>query len=187
METGAISPADDSEATQLAPPPDWASIVEAHQHTVLFSVLALGLRWDRAQEITQRAFARLYEQERAGKLDRLSFPGLAIRQARFLALDAMDKDAVEKRAKRELSRLASAVEGPPSAERRLLAKEQLAIAIEALTYCPPSSQRVFRAVYEDPSAPHAVIAERLGLSVQRVRQILCEVRRRVRDALEEAS
>lgn len=184
METGAISPAEDTSVAPLAP--DWDAIVERHQHTVLLSVLALGLRIERAKDVTNQAFARLYEQHRAGKLDRLSFPGLAIRQARFLALDALEKDKVAARAQRALALTVVDEDHAPNPERRLLAKQQLAIAVEALTYCSPASQRVFRAVYEDPGVPHAVVAEQLGLSVQRVRQILCEVRRRVRDALEEA-
>jgi RNA polymerase sigma-70 factor (ECF subfamily) len=32
-----------------------------------------------------------------------------------------------------------------------------------------------------------VVAARVGLSVQRVRQILCEVRRKIREALETSS
>jgi DNA-directed RNA polymerase specialized sigma24 family protein len=39
-------------------------------------------------------------------------------------------------------------------------------------------------VYEDPGVPHAEVAVKVGLSVQRVRQILCEVRKTLREALE---
>jgi len=38
---------------------------------------------------------------------------------------------------------------------------------------------IFQAVYSDPSIPHAETAKRFGLSVQRIRQLLCEIRKRV--------
>ena len=163
---------------------DWSEIVETHQHTVVLSILAIGLPLDRAQDLANRTWARLLEQHADDKLAPLTFPGLAIRQARFLALDELRRDKREEAALETLekSALPGQAEDP---ERRVLDKERLARAIEAITFCSPSSQRVFRAVYEQPGVPHAVIAERMGLSVQRVRQILCEVRRKVRIALAE--
>jgi RNA polymerase sigma-70 factor (ECF subfamily) len=40
-------------------------------------------------------------------------------------------------------------------------------------------------IYENPDLPHAEAAAQVGLSVQRVRQILCEVRKRLRAVLSE--
>ena len=42
---------------------------------------------------------------------------------------------------------------------------------------------VFRSVLESPDAPHRELAEREGLSVQRFRQVLCNVRAKLRAAL----
>jgi len=67
-------------------------------------------------------------------------------------------------------------------ERRALGREQLEIARRELDRCPPRAREVFRAAYSESAPDHAEIACEFGLSVQRVRQILCEVRARLRAA-----
>ena len=59
------------------------------------SLLALGLRPVQAREIANEAWAKLYEKR--AELATLSFPGLAITQARFLAIDALRVAARERR------------------------------------------------------------------------------------------
>lgn len=182
MESGTIT---ELEPKTVVDRDAWAAIVEAHQHTVLLSLLAMGLPIDRARDLTNQTWARLLDQQQKDKLDRLEFPGLAVRQARFLALDLLRREQREADALTLIGEHTSPVSPDASPEQRLAARERLDRAIEAIAFCSPSAQRVFRAVYEEPGVPHAVIAERFDLSVQRVRQILCEVRRKVRIALAE--
>jgi RNA polymerase sigma-70 factor (ECF subfamily) len=59
------------------------------------------------------------------------------------------------------------------------------MVVAELRRCPSRAQQVFREVYGPAEASHADVARRLGLSVQRVRQIVCEVRARLRRALED--
>jgi len=73
----------------------------------------------------------------------------------------------------------------PSAFDRIVARESLARASAELDRCSPKARAVFDAVYEDEGASHAETAERLGLSVQRVRQTICEVRARLRAVLDD--
>jgi RNA polymerase sigma-70 factor (ECF subfamily) len=147
------------------------------------SVVAMGIRLDRAEEVAQRAWARILEKHERGEIDTLILPGIVVAQARFLALDEMRRSSADRNnldaAEVTLRDLA------PSPEQRLLAKEELARAFAAVAACTPAAQRVFRAVYDAPQRPHEEIARELGISVQRVRQTLCEVRRKVRDALAE--
>src|SRR5258708_7367275 len=67
----------------------WDDAIRRHDRSVYLSVLALGLQPDRAREIVQAAWTRLIEQHGRGALAELELPGLAIRQARFLALDEL--------------------------------------------------------------------------------------------------
>jgi RNA polymerase sigma-70 factor (ECF subfamily) len=53
-----------------------------------------------------------------------------------------------------------------------------------LSACSDSAKKVFRLAYGGDGLSHAEVAERVGLSLQRVRQILCEVRAKLRTALE---
>ena len=65
------------------------------------SVVAFGLRVDRAEEIAQRAWARLIEKFGRGELATIELPGLAIAQARYLARDELRRMGNEE--KRQMS------------------------------------------------------------------------------------
>src|SRR4051812_35422239 len=66
----------------------WNELIARHDHRVVVSLVARGLRLPEARELAQQTWARLIAQQCAGRLARLELPGLAIRQAAFLALDA---------------------------------------------------------------------------------------------------
>ena len=82
------------------------------------------------------------------------------------------------------AKLARIADFAPDVESTVAARERLERARVELARCSPAARRVFTAVYEDPDAPHAEAAAKLGMSVQRVRQTLCEVRSRLRRAVE---
>ncbi|MFP2898029.1 RNA polymerase sigma factor [Corallococcus sp. 4LFB] len=127
------------------------------------------------------------QQQQRGLLTELSLPYLALTQAAFLASD----DA--RRTRREsvdgtvedLPERQQPVDPAQSAEKRLLSEEQLARARDALEQVSPGARNVFLLACDGQGLPHAEVASRVGLSVQRVRQILCEVRKKLRTALEE--
>jgi RNA polymerase sigma factor (sigma-70 family) len=159
----------------------WDDAIRLHDRRVYLSVLALGLPPDRAREVTQMTWTRLIEQYAQGKLDQLELPGLAIRQARFLALNE------HQRARTEMRVLAAVPEPPPGdPERALASREELERVLAALETCPPMARRVFRLVYATPGGTAATAAQTVGLSLQRVRQILCETRSHIRKQMEVA-
>jgi RNA polymerase sigma factor (sigma-70 family) len=160
----------------------WDATVREHNHRVVLSLLGLGLSPDRAQELAQNTWFTLFEKHGAGTLDQLRFPGLAITQARFLALDALRKDRTARRRLESIDTKLRDDHATP--EQITLGREQLARAIRELADLHPSAQQVFRLAYGE-NLSHSVIAERLGLSLQRVRQIVCETRRRLRASLEQ--
>jgi RNA polymerase sigma factor (sigma-70 family) len=159
----------------------WNALVARHNQRVVVALLGRGLGIERAKDIAQEAWLRLLEQQRAGKLRELKLPSLAITQATFLALDA---------ARREGRTLALA-EGFDAADPRplppqtLIGEERLARAQRVLARCSPSARKVFSLVYGGGGLSHADVAEQVGLSVQRVRQIVCEVRKELRREFEE--
>ena len=156
----------------------WDALIARHDRKVVVALLARGIRIDRAREAAQEAWARLIARQRKGELARLDLPGLAIVQASFVAIEVARRDA-----RIEPLEGLDAPDGAPSAEQRLLSREELVRARAAIDRCPAASRRVFQLVYEHPELPHAEVAAQVGLSVQRVRQILCEVRSVVRAAL----
>jgi RNA polymerase sigma-70 factor (ECF subfamily) len=166
----------------------WNALVAKHDHRVVVSLLARGVRLDRAKDIAQEAWIRLVEQQRAGRLSHLVLPGLAIAQAAFLSLEAARRD-VRGEALLPLdtdgARLATDLVDPAAdAEARLLTTERIARAEKVLGGFAPNAREVFRLAYGGEGLSHADVAKRVGLSLQRVRQILCEVRKELKDALE---
>jgi hypothetical protein len=99
----------------------WDDAIRCHDRRVYLSVLALGLAPERAREVTQAAWTRLMEQQRRGALAEIELPGLAIRQARFLALNELERSRVERR-------VLAAVPDPPEApdtERLVGGREEI--------------------------------------------------------------
>ena len=165
----------------------WDVLISRYHHRVVVSLLARGVRVDRAHELAQETWARLVQQQQKGLLPELRLPQLALTQAAFLAADEGRRERRESLAGsvEELPEAHHPVDPTVSAERRLLSEEQLSRAQQALQQCSPSAQRVFQLACDGAELPHAEVAARVGLSVQRVRQILCEVRKKLRSALEE--
>jgi RNA polymerase sigma factor (sigma-70 family) len=158
----------------------WEDAIRRYDRRVYLSVLALGLSPDRAREIVQMTWTRLIEQYAEGALQTLELPGLAIRQARFLALN-------EHRRTRAELRVLATVEAPaqPDVDRVLESREQIARVLDALDACSPTAKKIFRLVYATPNGSCAAAAQQVGLSLQRVRQILCETRSHIRRAMQQ--
>jgi DNA-directed RNA polymerase specialized sigma24 family protein len=173
---------DPREPAPCRSPADWSRLIGLHQHRVVLSLLAAGFGFDRARDLANEAWARLMEKDRHGGLATLKLPGLAIVQARFLAWDERRREATQSLAGEGAEHLL--VDRNPDPEQRMLTRQQAGRALAVVAAAPPSAQRLFRLLYADPKVPHAVAAEQLGLSVQRVRQILCELRQQVRAAIE---
>lgn len=157
----------------------WTELIARHNRRVLLSLLAQGVLPAQAKEMAQEAWLRLITQADAKKLPRLELPGLAIRQALFLARSEA----------RKLGQFHEPLEDGPevatdSPERLFFDRERLQKAHERLQDLSPSARAVFERLYGDPQLSHAEVAARVGLSVQRVRQIVCEVRKVLRAELE---
>ena len=161
---------------------DWEGLIARHDQVVVLALLSRGLRIHEAREIAHDAWARLFEQRQAGKLPTLELPGLAIRQALFLAADFL-------RARRRngaLPETLELVDPQPSVEARLELRQMLRRTEVAAAGLAPRAQSVFATVMTNPETPQSELAGRLGISLQRFRQSLCEVRARLKAAIEEA-
>ncbi len=159
----------------------WDDAIRRHDRQVYLSVLALGLPPDRAREVAQATWTRLIEQHAKGALEQLELPGIAIRQARFLALNEHQRNRAELRV---LATVPEPTQADP--DRAIESREQLARVLAALEGCSPTARKIFRLVYAVPGGSAQSAAQAVGLSLQRVRQILCETRTQIRKAMEVA-
>jgi RNA polymerase sigma-70 factor (ECF subfamily) len=125
---------------------------------------------------------RLIHKQRSGRLSSLRLPGLALAQAQWLALEA-----ARTRQRRALlyDEPLRRNEADPAVdpENWTLQRERMRGIQRELARCPARAQQVFYAVYGPEPRGHAEVAREMGLSLQRVRQILCEVRARLRSKL----
>ena len=160
---------------------DWDAAIRTHDHKVVLSLLALGVGPETAREVAQTTWAKLIEKDRRGELAEIALPGLAIRQARFLALDELKRRSTEDKA----LRVVPPPSHPPDPERAIASRQRLEHVVAALSGQPANTRTIFRLVYTPPHLSHAQTAERVGLSIQRVRQILCETRKLLRESLSE--
>ena len=157
----------------------WTELIARHNRRVVLSLLAHGVLPAQAKELAQEAWLRLITQADAKKLPRLELPGLAIRQALFLARSEARKPGQGAESLEDVPEAAI-----DSAETQFFDRERLQKAHERLQDLSPSARAVFERLYGDPQLSHAEVAARVGLSVQRVRQIVCEVCKVLRAELE---
>lgn len=175
-----------AEAPAKASRAEWDRLVAQHDRAVRVALLARGIRADRSRDLAQSAWATLWERFCAGRIERLELPGLAIQQAWFLSL-AESRRASASGAQELSPQLSSTLADPaPGADGRIFARQQLDRVRRELESCPASAREVFFLVHGTSALSHADAAEKTGLSVQRVRQILCELRARLRPVLEES-
>lgn len=162
----------------------WSELIARHNRRVVLALLGAGILPSQARDLAQEAWLRLIRQADARKIDVLTLPGLVIRQAFFIARSEQKRGGAGAAALVAALPAAVTVE---SVEGRYFALEQLKRAQVRLDELPKSARAVFGLLYADPHLSHAEIAARLGLSVQRVRQIICEVRKVLRADLEGAA
>ena len=155
----------------------WQALIARHERRVIVSLLARGLPLDRAREVSQETWTRLMENQRAGRLTHLTLPGLAIVQAGYLASSDW------RRQPRDPGTPPLPLTDTP--EDRVIDRQALSRVARALEQCPARARRVFEAVYQNPELSYEELAVRLGLSAQRVKQTVCEVRKRLRAVLAE--
>jgi RNA polymerase sigma factor (sigma-70 family) len=162
---------------------DWDEKMRHHGRRVIVALLARGVPPERAKELAQEAWLRVIQAYRRGRLPELQLPGVVIAQANFLALD--DRRRSERRYTHDpLDTIAG--EGHDDGrelEGQVAARQQLRIIQSVIDRAHPNARRVFERLYGGGAPSAAEIAEELGLSVQRVRQIACELRQRIRREL----
>lgn len=155
----------------------WKQAVAEHDHPLIIALLAAGLRLDEARDVAQEAWLRVMEAVSTGKLARVELPGLVIRQASFIVAD-------RRRARRLRTPAAvqevEALPASDTAEGHTHARELLEAVDAELATATPRARGVFLAVLHAPDTAHRALAEQEGLSLQRFRQVLCEVRAKLR-------
>src|SRR5262249_60251758 len=63
----------------------WDEIARRYSHRVRLALLARGVPLEAAQDLVQEVWLRLIRQQRAGRLQSLTLPGLAVAQAGWCA------------------------------------------------------------------------------------------------------
>ena len=167
------------------PSVDWNAMMRRYGHRVVVSLVARGVAPERAKELAQDAWLRVIQSHRAGRLPELRLPGVVVTQAQYLALDE-HRRSEHRYSYDSLSDEADAEPLPDDRhlEHQIAARQQLRHVQAVVARAHPNAQRVFALLYGGSGLSASEIAEQLGLSVQRVRQIACELRQKIRRELE---
>jgi RNA polymerase sigma factor (sigma-70 family) len=158
----------------------WDRLIEQHSRRVVVTLLSRGIPLERAKEIADDAWVRIIQQHRAGRLSELRIPGIVIMQALFLARDVQRQQQRRAAVDARLGHDLGTTGGGEDIEQRVLAREQLRRIAKVVEAASPSARRVFELSYGEHSIAAPEIAEQLGITLQRVRQIGCELRKRIR-------
>lgn len=161
----------------------WDDMMRRHGRRVVVALVSRGVPLERAKELAQDAWLRVIDRHRAGLIPELQLPGLIITQASFLARDDMRRE--ERRARLDEPRQLTARTVALDLEQQLDARQQLRVVRTVLDQASDNARRVFGLLYGERAMTPAEVAHELGLSVQRVRQIVCELRKRMRAELTE--
>lgn len=159
----------------------WDEMMRRHGRRVVVALVSRGVPLERAKELAQDAWMRVIDRHRAGLIPELQLPGLIITQAGFLARDDMRRE--ERRARLGEPRQHAANHMAIDLEQQLDARQQLRVVRSVLDHASPNARRVFALLYGERALTPAEAAAELGLSVQRIRQIVCELRKRMRNEL----
>ena len=159
----------------------WKQAAVEHDHRLIICLLAAGLRLDEARDVAQEAWLKVMESASAGRLERVELPGLVIRQASFIVAD---RERARRLRPPGAEHEVEALTASETAEGHTHARELLEVVSAELATATPRARGVFLAVLNAPDVAHRTLAEKEGLSLQRFRQVLCEVRARLRRGVE---
>jgi len=158
----------------------WGERVARHNRSVELALVARGIPLDRAKDLAQSAWTRLWERQLEGGLVFVELPGLAIRQALLL-----ESDERRRRERQQGLRVLAPPVLQLDPDAQILSRDQLRRVRTELEGLAPSARKVFGLWHSGEGLTHAEIALRTGLSVERVRHVLCEIRARLRGVLED--
>ena len=165
-------------------PAAWDALARRHTRRVVVALLARGVGLDVAEDVAQETWLRLIERQQSGRLGALDLPGLAISQAWWLVRETA-RTSARRHQLAEAGGGATAidVDRSPRPDEQAADRERLAIVESELARCPARARAIFVAVYGRAARTPAEVAAEQGLSLQRVRQSLCETRARLRRAI----
>lgn len=165
---------------------DWDAAVQKYARRVIVSLIAKGALPERAKELAQDAWFRVIQNHRLGRLPEVRLPGVVIKQATFLWQD--DRRRCSTRLKHESADgTVQTHRDERELEQQAAARHKLRKVREIIAQAHPNARRVFELMYGREARAASEIAQALGLSVQRVRQIACEFRKTLRAELEGGS
>lgn len=162
----------------------WERLFRAHGRRVEVALLAKGVPLQAARDATQAAWLKMLEQVERGTLKELRLPAYAITLARNLSIDAWRKGRFESPTA-DGAVLERRLSGATDLQELAISRQQLDCMRSRLETCSARKQRIFARRFADAWQARQ-IAEAEGMSVQRVRQSLSELRARLRECREEA-
>lgn len=126
----------------------------------------------------QETWLKLFEKHQRGELAQLELPGLAIRQALFIASDVARKTRAQ--ATQSIEAQDDRTSPEPNPVDIMIARQELGAARGVIAGLPERQRTIFEWHFRNASQSHEATAAALQISVQHLRQTLCDIRKQVR-------
>lgn len=156
----------------------WADWAQQYDRIVWLRIVAHGIDPERASEIKQEVWELLFRRYQRGALGEVTMPGLALAQADFLAGSERRLKRTQDIGLQPNEQTVDAKQFEP--EHVAIQRARLRRVASVVGASSKTTQRVFELHYSPPCLSTFEIAVRLNITEQRVRQVICELRERLR-------
>lgn len=163
------------------PPADWELYYRSHNHGIWKFFVSVGIPPHRARDLSHEVWARLIDRWRDGAFAEIKMPGLAQKQAEYLAWRYLRRSRrlsfsnVVELSDRRTARLME------DGELKFVSRETLQHVLREVGQCRKTLRLVFEKTYSPPCLTPAEVAAELGCSTEYVHQCLAELRNRLRE------
>lgn len=154
----------------------WEAWAREHARLIRSCVLSYGIPPARAQDLCQEVWERLYRRWVSGKLTEVQMPGLALWQARKLALSELRKRGELPVGPAHELELAS----PFDEEGQFVERAHLLRIINVVRSYSPKDQRIFDLSYGPSEMTAVEVSREVGKSHGHVRKVLSKLRKHIR-------
>ncbi len=164
---------------------DLQHLFRLHAASIARALRRNGASAETAEDLAQDAFLRVLARQPADRGAEGDPRAYLFRTARNLLIDHRRREILARRAEMDDEALAALPDPSPSAERRICARERLALTREALAELPPRTRRAFE-MHRLEGLTLAETAQALGISTTRAWALIRDAYRHIRERLRES-
>ncbi|MDD2867809.1 sigma-70 family RNA polymerase sigma factor [Neomegalonema sp.] len=164
---------------------DLQHLFRLHAASIARALRRSGASAETAEDLAQDAFLRVLDRQPADRGAEGDPRAYLFRTARNLLIDQKRREILARRDEMDDEAFSALPDPSPSTERRICARERLALTQQALAELPPRTRRAFE-LHRLEGLTLAETAQALGISTTRAWALVRDAYRHIRERLREA-